>query len=263
VAEKQYSIGEFAAINRVTPRMLRHYDKIGLLKPAAISENGYRVYTSVQIETVSGIRLYQSCGFTLTEIMKLLDAGEAEVQQAAKAKLKELYQNDKLQQLARGQLLTLSKEYPGSYTNHYDISYVRQSEQLLLYDPSPITESKIEFAIEQLYLALEARGVTPDGFCLLFSDLKTPDEYHVAVPVNTTHPWDGYEYRSLEAGWYLSTIHHGDYFSIGMAYDRLIRYAEENEHFLKPPFLECYLLDSDSVASKSQYLTQIFIGLTP
>ena len=112
-------------------------------------------------------------------------------------------------------------------------------------------------------LALEAQGVTPDSFCLLFSDLKTPDAYHVAVPVNTTLPWDGYEYRSLEAGWYLSTMHHGDYFSIGMAYDRLIRYAEENEHFLKPPFLECYLLDSDSVASKSQYLTQIFIGLTP
>lgn len=29
----KYIIGEFAAINQVSTRMLRHYDKIGLIKP--------------------------------------------------------------------------------------------------------------------------------------------------------------------------------------------------------------------------------------
>ena len=38
-------IGEFAKLNNVTTKMLRHYDEIGLLKPACIDEStGYRSY---------------------------------------------------------------------------------------------------------------------------------------------------------------------------------------------------------------------------
>ena len=37
------SIGELAGICNITPKTLRHYDKLGLLKPAKINpQNGYR-----------------------------------------------------------------------------------------------------------------------------------------------------------------------------------------------------------------------------
>lgn len=243
--------------------MLRHYDKIGLLKPVSILENGYRAYASAQIETVSSIRLYQCCGFTLSEIVNLLDADEAAVQQAARAKLTELDQMDKTRQSARGRLLTLSKAPPMSYTNRYDVSYIQQSELPLLCCTVPVTEAKIETEIERLYYTLSIQKESPDGFCLLLSDLGTSDTYRVAVPVKETLAFDGYESVILEAGWYLSTMHHGDYFSIGMAYDRLICCAEEKGHLLKPPFLERYLLDAENTVSPAQYLTQIFVRLTP
>ena len=39
------SIGAFARIGRVSPRMLRHYDEIGLLQPERVDEaTGYRSY---------------------------------------------------------------------------------------------------------------------------------------------------------------------------------------------------------------------------
>ena len=45
-----YTIGEFAALARVSVRMLRHYDAIGLLEPAGVDpRTGYRSYTADQV----------------------------------------------------------------------------------------------------------------------------------------------------------------------------------------------------------------------
>ena len=40
--EKYYTTGQFAKMAGVTLRTIRYYDKIGLLKPSYILENGYR-----------------------------------------------------------------------------------------------------------------------------------------------------------------------------------------------------------------------------
>ena len=40
-----YSTGQFAKLANVTERTIRYYDKIGLLKPSFVMENGYRRYT--------------------------------------------------------------------------------------------------------------------------------------------------------------------------------------------------------------------------
>jgi len=34
------TIGDFSRLSRVTPRMLRHYDALGLLRPETVGENG-------------------------------------------------------------------------------------------------------------------------------------------------------------------------------------------------------------------------------
>lgn len=40
-----FKIGEFSLLVRVTPRMLRHYEKCGLVQPASIDEtSGYRLF---------------------------------------------------------------------------------------------------------------------------------------------------------------------------------------------------------------------------
>jgi DNA-binding transcriptional MerR regulator len=39
------NIGEFARLGQVSPRMLRHYDQLGLLRPERVdAETGYRSY---------------------------------------------------------------------------------------------------------------------------------------------------------------------------------------------------------------------------
>lgn len=263
ITMKQYTIGKFATLNKITPRMLRHYDKIGLLKPNAVLENGYRAYTSAQIQTVSSIRLYHSCGFSLAEVKDLLNSDETVVQQAAKTKLAELDQLDKTEQLAREQLLSLANDLLQPYTNYYDISYTEQSERLLFCCVAPVSETEIENAIDQLYHTLDMLGTSPTGILLLLGNLEVVDAYRVAVPVKTPLVTHGYTCVTLEPSWYLSTIHYGDYYSIGMAYDSLLSYAVEKGLQLKSSFLECYLFDSENASSPSKYITQIFIKLTP
>ncbi|MBF2020133.1 MAG: MerR family DNA-binding transcriptional regulator [Hydrococcus sp. C42_A2020_068] len=42
-------IGDFAQLSRISPKTLRLYDRMGLLKPAEVdSDTGYRYYATVR-----------------------------------------------------------------------------------------------------------------------------------------------------------------------------------------------------------------------
>ena len=67
-------IGEFSKLSRVSIRMLRHYDDIGLLKPAEIdSFTGYRYYSPDQLPVVGRITALKDMGFQLADIVKILE----------------------------------------------------------------------------------------------------------------------------------------------------------------------------------------------
>jgi len=62
-------IGQFAEVAGISRRMLRHYEKIGLIAPTQIDEeNGYRHYSIVQLPVLKTITTLQGYGFSLAEI---------------------------------------------------------------------------------------------------------------------------------------------------------------------------------------------------
>ena len=70
-----FRIGEFAALTRVSQRMLRHYDEIGLLRPDWVDpRTGYRGYSAAQLPRLNRIIALKELGFALEEISRLLDA---------------------------------------------------------------------------------------------------------------------------------------------------------------------------------------------
>lgn len=77
----KFSIGETATMTGVTIRTLRYYDKIGLLKPAEISDAGYRYYTETEIALLQQILFYRELEFSLDEIGKLLSNPEIDKRQ--------------------------------------------------------------------------------------------------------------------------------------------------------------------------------------
>lgn len=67
-----YKIGLFSQMNKVTIKALRHYDEIGLLKPAHIEDfTGYRYYSSEQLPILHEILALRQMGFSLNEIEKV------------------------------------------------------------------------------------------------------------------------------------------------------------------------------------------------
>ncbi|MFI9505254.1 MerR family transcriptional regulator [Nocardia sp. NPDC052566] len=69
-----FSIGDFARHGRVSVRMLRHYDAIGLLRPVRVdAASGYRFYEAGQLGRLNRIVALKDLGFTLEQVGRILD----------------------------------------------------------------------------------------------------------------------------------------------------------------------------------------------
>lgn len=70
------TIGEFSRFCQVTVKTLRHYDKIGLLKPNEVDMwSRYRYYDVSQMQQLNAILRLKNLGFSLEEIGELFDEG--------------------------------------------------------------------------------------------------------------------------------------------------------------------------------------------
>lgn len=68
-----YRIGDFSRIARVSCRLLRYYDEIGLLKPASVErDSGYRYYSAGQLAQLNRILVLKELGLQLEEIARIL-----------------------------------------------------------------------------------------------------------------------------------------------------------------------------------------------
>ena len=68
-----FSIGEFARLGTVSVRTLRHYDEIGLLRPATVDPvTGYRSYSAQQLGQLNRIMALKELGLSLTQARRLL-----------------------------------------------------------------------------------------------------------------------------------------------------------------------------------------------
>ncbi|MEL6527999.1 MAG: MerR family transcriptional regulator [Chloroflexota bacterium] len=68
-----FTIGEFSRFAQVTPDLLRHYDHIGLFKPAHINEQtGYRYYHAEQLPDLNRILSLKDLGLSLQQIQQMM-----------------------------------------------------------------------------------------------------------------------------------------------------------------------------------------------
>lgn len=70
---RSYRVGEVAALTKVSVRTLHHYDRIGLLRPSARSEAGYRLYAEGDLLRMQQVLTLRYLGFPLARIRELLD----------------------------------------------------------------------------------------------------------------------------------------------------------------------------------------------
>ena len=66
-------IGELAIKAGVTPRTIRYYESLGLLKPSEREGGGFRYYTEIELAKLDKIDCLKSLGLTLEEIASVID----------------------------------------------------------------------------------------------------------------------------------------------------------------------------------------------
>lgn len=68
----KYTIHKLAELAGISTRTLRYYDEIDLLKPASLTEAGYRMYGSEEVNRLQQILFYRELGISLGQIKDIL-----------------------------------------------------------------------------------------------------------------------------------------------------------------------------------------------
>ncbi len=67
-----YTISTLARLAGVSTRTLRYYDEIGLLRPKDLTDAGYRVYGTQEVDTLQQILFYREMGVGLDDIKSII-----------------------------------------------------------------------------------------------------------------------------------------------------------------------------------------------
>ncbi|GAB4539022.1 MAG: MerR family transcriptional regulator [Anaerolineales bacterium] len=67
-----FTVKQLSTLAGVTPRALRHYDEIGLLKPSQVGANGYRYYDEDAALRLQQILFYRELDMPLAEIRNIM-----------------------------------------------------------------------------------------------------------------------------------------------------------------------------------------------
>jgi len=70
---QEMNIGQAAANGGISSKMIRHYESIGLIKPARRTASGYRIYSDKDVHRLRFIKRARNLGFSLEKIRHLLD----------------------------------------------------------------------------------------------------------------------------------------------------------------------------------------------
>lgn len=81
------TVHEVSRLTGVSIRALHHYDKIGLLHPAQISDAGYRLYDDTDLERLQCILFFKELQFSLKEIRQMLDSPDFDYGSALKQQI--------------------------------------------------------------------------------------------------------------------------------------------------------------------------------
>ena len=77
MAGPTYKVGGVAARLGISVRTLRHYDEIGLLKPAGRASTGHRLYTDRELVRLKKIVALRKMGFSLEHVRAVLSGDTA------------------------------------------------------------------------------------------------------------------------------------------------------------------------------------------
>lgn len=264
-----FAIGEFARHGRVSVRMLRHYDAIGLLRPAYVDPStGYRSYTAGQLADLNRIVALKDLGFGLEQVRSMIaDAiGPAELRALLTIRRAELEAAvaENFARLAQveSRLRGIEGDHPIADVVVKELPAVRLVG--LTATSGSFTPDDITPVVQPLCAELGRRlpdaAVRPAGrlTCLYERSVAAEDEVIVraTVPaaVDAGGNLNGLEVIDLPATLAATLVHRGPIDQVLPAWQALARWVDDNGHQSGEPARELYL---DCPDDPTQWVTEL------
>lgn len=157
----QLTVKKFAQACNVSIRALKYYEQIGLIQPAAVGENGYRLYDITQIDTISTIQLLKDHGLALKEIKNLLNQQDLNAQYENIKLQKQLILQKKARLLQKEQLVDYTLGQMESYFQKGTVPFVEEMEERKL-EPDYFDFSQTSIVITNYLLDGQKSGAMID-----------------------------------------------------------------------------------------------------
>jgi DNA-binding transcriptional MerR regulator len=254
-----FTIGDFARHGRVSVRMLRHYDGIGLLRPSRVDPaSGYRFYEAGQLARLNRIIALKDLGFTLDQVQRVLDEQvsveqlrgmlrlrQAELRSAIAADTSRLAQVE-----VRLRIIEMEGAMPADDIQVKLIPAVRVAELTATaasFEPVSVTPV-IQPLYDELCQRLGQAGLSPAGPGIAFYQ-DGPDGdgviVHATLPVNAAPGrGQGFEIIDLpEIASAATIVHRGSMDNVMATVQALAQWIEDNGYrssgYPRELYLEC------------------------
>jgi DNA-binding transcriptional MerR regulator len=267
-----FSIGEFARHGRVSIRMLRHYDALGLLRPAYVDPvTGYRSYTAGQLADLNRIVALKDLGFSLEQVgtMMVDDLSPADLRAMLtmrRAQLETMLAESsaRLTQV-ESRLRGLEAEVPIADVVVKELPAVRLvglTATAASFTPDDITPVVHPLCAE-LGRRLPNADVRPSGRLTCLYEQESDDEVVVraTVPaaVDAGGNRNGLEVIDLPATQAATLVYRGPIDQVLPSWQALARWLDDNHRRAAEPARELYL---DTPEDPEQWVTELQQPLT-
>lgn len=263
-----FKIGEFSKLVRVSARMLRYYDKCGLLRPAKIDPfTGYRMYSATQIPLLTRIVSLRDMGFGVEEIEEILPYFDNPVrmQEVLAQKSGEIHAAIAIERGKLEKIAAMSGALKKERTNMiYDVELKSLPAERVLslrevipaYDQEGMLWEKLGTFMAQNHIACQA-----GGYSIYHDDeYKESDvEVEIAVPVAELKESKGsFLYKELPAIPLAATIRFaGPYEGYTAAIEKLAAWVEQNGYIFDGSVRGLAIASPADVKSSADYLTEL------
>ena len=262
-------IGDFSKLSRVSIRMLRHYDEIGLLKPIWIDpESGYRYYTAEQLPIAGRIHALKDMGFGLAvigEILPCYDDRDA-LDQYLRCKQVELQALSeqtvyrlRLLETARNRLRKEDK------TMNYDVTIKtfpqRYAATVRMVIPSYEQEGMLWDILMKETEQLHLIDGDPCYCCAVFYDKEyreTQVDVEVQKDVKGTYPdTEHVKFRTLPEVTVACATCKGSYEQMGQMNAAIAAWVTDNGYIFDGPMFNIYHVSPHETSDPNQFVTEV------
>ena len=262
-------IGDFSKLSRVSIRMLRHYDEIGLLKPVWIDpESGYRYYAPEQLPIAGRINALKDMGFGLAAIGEILPCyGDRETLlrhlRCKQAELQALSEETayRLRLLETAQT-RLRKE---DETMKYDVTIktfpARYSATVRMVIPSYEQEGMLWNMLMGETAQMSLIDADPCYCCAVFHDKEYREadvEVEVQKNVKGSYPdTEHVRFRTLPEVTVACATCKGSYEQMGGINETVAAWVSDNGYVFDGPMFNIYHVSPHETSNPDKYVTEV------